>query len=156
MGRNQQIETELSRRNFMLGLAAAALLLSAGCARFRGGSELDKAYAELNRLLQQAGGADQDQLTSIASQIRNGTGLLLANYTDFSTRFNRMAADRSVSGGQLQQLVNNYETERLSQRNQLFELQDQLHAALPADAWPEVQQILNRKSRNLSTAHRED
>ncbi len=154
MGRKQQMEIEPGRRTFILGLVAAAVLLCSGCARLRAGSELEQAYADLNARLEQAGTKDPQQLTRLAREIRNRSTELLANYNDFVRRFNQLASDRSVGTAQLQQLVADYEAERLQIRHQLLELQDQLHAALPNDAWPEVQKILNRKGRQLTSPNR--
>ena len=155
MGSDEQVLMDISRRRIIIGLAASALLLCSGCAGFRSGSELNRAYADLNAQLKLAGTADPDQLTAIASQIRDRSVQLVSQYEDFANNYNEQASSRLVEAEKLQKLVTNYETERLRLRNQLLELQDRLHEELPADAWPEVREILNRKAQIFSTLNRE-
>lgn len=155
MGSDEQVLMDISRRRIIIGLAASALLLCSGCAGFRSGSELNRAYADLNAQLKLAGTADPDQLTAIASQIRDRSVQLVSQYEDFANNYNEQASSRLIEAEKLQKLVTNYETERLRLRNQLLELQDRLHEELPADAWPEVREILNRKAQIFSTLNRE-
>jgi hypothetical protein len=46
--------------------------------------------------------------------------------------------------------VDNSEVERQALRSKLLHLQDELHAALPTDAWPDVLDVLNRKSEAIT------
>ena len=68
----------------------------------------------------------------------------------FITDFNGQASSRSVTMEELQKLVGNFDVDRQTLRNKLLHLQDELYAALPADAWPEVLEVLNRESEAIT------
>ena len=70
MNDNREEQAGLNRREFLIGLGAAALMIAWGCATFRRGSELDAAFADLDALLNQASGADTNQLVAVAKLIR--------------------------------------------------------------------------------------
>lgn len=140
----------LNRREFLIGLGAAALMIAWGCATFRRGSELDAAFADLDALLNRASGADADQLASVAKRIRADSRRLVDAHETFLKTFNDKASTRSVTEEDLQELVADYAVHRQSLRNDLLYLQDELHAALPPDAWPDVLEVLNRKAQTIS------
>ena len=149
MNNNHGVQAGLNRREFLLGLGAAALVIAWGCATFRRGSELDAAFADLNALLNQASGADTGQLASIAKRIRAESLKMVDAHETFVKTFNDKASSRLVTGKDLQEQVDDYALHRQSLLNDLLYLQDELHAALPPDAWPDVLEVLNRKSQAI-------
>ena len=150
MSDNHRVQSGLNRREFLIGLGAVSLLIVSGCATFRRGSELDAAFADLDAQLNRASGADTEQLASIAKRIRTQSQALLDTHETFITTFNDKASNRSVTAEQLQKLVSDYEVQRQTLRNDLLHLQDELHAALPPDVWPDVLEVLNRKSQSVA------
>ena len=143
-------QATLNRRNFVIGLGASTLILISGCATSRNSSEMDTAYADLEILLNQSGGSKTEQLASIARRIRDQSReFLYANQT-FITKFNVQASSRSVTMEELQELVDNFDFDRRTRRSKLLHLQDELHAALPVDAWREVLDVLNRKAETIA------
>lgn len=89
-------------------------------------------------------------MVAIAEKISAQSHALLETQRDFTEDFNRKAADRTVHDESLVKLVNDYEADRLARRDTLLQTQDELHAAVPADAWPDVLEVLNRKSLALA------
>ena len=141
----------LGRREFLIGLSAASLLLAAGCASFRTSSDLDTAFEDLDALLDRESKAHSDKLASIAERIRDQSRALVATHETFITDFNGQASNRSVTVEELQQLVADYESRRVQLRNDLLLLQDELHTALPPDVWQELLKVLNRKSQAMAS-----
>ena len=137
----------LTRRTLLASTCAAALLLVEGCALFGGASELDERLAELDRLLEQLKGADATALARISTKLSEQLHGLLDAHREFAVAFNDAAADRSVPDEALLDLVSRYESDRRARRDALLRTQDELHDAIPAEAWPEVAQLLNRKSQ---------
>ncbi len=150
LDKNKSGQATLNRRDFVIGLGASTLILVSGCATSRNSSAMDTAFADLEILLNQSGGSKTEQLASIARRIRDQSrGFLSANQA-FVTAFNAQASNRSATREELQNLVDNYEFERQALRSKLLHLQDELHAALPADAWREVLEVLNRKAETIA------
>lgn len=89
-------------------------------------------------------------MVAIAEKISAQSHALLETQRDFTEDFNRKAADRTVHDESLVKLVSVYEADRLARRDTLLQTQDELHAAVPADAWPDVLEVLNRKSLALA------
>ena len=143
----------LSRRTVLVGIAGSALLLANACALFRPRSELDIALAELESILSQVDSEDDDDVMAIASKIKTQAIGLLETHEAFAKEFNRMAADRQVTKGALVELAEAYDPRRLAQRDELLRSQDELHAAVPDDAWEEVLAVLNRKGRAVVPRH---
>ena len=108
------------------------------------------ALADLDRLLSQIDGEDDRTLVAIAEKISAESHALLETHREFAEDFNRKAADRTVPDASLVKLVDDYEVDRLAGRGTLLQTQDELHAAVPADAWPDVLEVLNRKSLALA------
>jgi hypothetical protein len=111
---------------------------------------MDRAFADLEVLLNQSGNYNTEQLASIARRIRVQSGEFLNVNRTFITAFNAQASTRLATREELQNLVDNYELERQALRSNLLHLQDELHAALPADAWTEVLEVLNRKAETIA------
>lgn len=136
-----------SRRKALISLAGAALFVANGCAVFRSESELDSALEELESLLKAIGSDTDDRLVIIGTKISEQSRSLMNAYSEFESDFNRQAANRDISDDTLAQLVADYDANRLTLRNQLLSSQDELHDAVPKEAWPEVLEVLNRKQR---------
>ena len=100
-------------------------------------------------MLDAIGGDANDDLAAIAAKIGEQARSLVGAHEEFASDFNRQAADRDVSEDMLAQLVRDYEVDRLALRNQLLHSQDELHAAVPAEVWPDVLEVLNRKFSGL-------
>ncbi len=151
-----EIPAGLSRRTFLVGIAGSALLLANACALFRPRSELDIALEELESILSQVDSENDDEVMAIASKIKAQATRLLETHEAFAKDFNRMAADRQVTEGALVELAKEYDARRLAQRDELLRSQDELHAAVPEDAWEEVLAVLNRKGRAVVPRHARD
>ena len=143
----------VTRRELVAGVAAAACFVASGCATFRLGSDLDVALADLDMLLKQMDRDDERKLADIFEKISMESRALLKTHREFGEVFNNKAADRTVSDASLVRLVNGYEADRIARRNTLLQIQDDLHAAVPGDAWPDVLEVLNRKSAALGPTH---
>ena len=89
-------------------------------------------------------------MAAIADKISTDARALLEVHLDFASEFNRKAADSSISDAVLVKLVNDYEVERTALRNGLLRDQDELRAAVPADVWPDVLEVLNRKGAEIA------
>ena len=142
----------IARRQLLIGLAGAALLVANGCAVFSRDSGLDAAHAELESLLRAIDDGANGDLTAIAARIKEQSHSLVAAHEEFEPAFNRKAADRGVSEDELTELVRAYEADRIALRNELLHSQDELHAAVPADAWPDVLEVLNEKGQVMAPA----
>lgn len=136
-----------SRRQVISSLAGTALLVASGCAVFRSDSELESSLEELEYLLMSIGDDGDDRLVELAGKIGAQARTLTEAHRQFESEFNRLAGDRDVSDAKLSRLVSDYDADRLDQRNELLRSQDELHRAVPTDAWPEVLEVLNRKQR---------
>jgi hypothetical protein len=140
----------ISRRDFNIGIVVSASLVASGCAALRRGSELDAAFADLETLLNQVEGKDNRALVGIAEDIHAISRNLLNTNRDFESDFNQKAADRDVTDKSLTMLVREYEVNRTELRSELLQTQDELHAAVPVDAWPDVLDVLNRKNQAIA------
>ncbi len=150
LDKNSSRQVTLNRRDFVIGLGASTLMLISGCATSRNNSEMDTAFADLEILLNQSGGSKTEQLASIARRIRDQSREFLNVNRTFITAFNAQASTRSATREELHKLVDNYDVDRQALRSKLLHLQDELHAALPADAWREVLEVLNRKAETIA------
>ena len=90
---------------------------------------------------------DDSRLVGLADKIARQSRSLMETHEEFESEFNRLATDRETADDKLLQLVREYDVARLRPRNELLHSQDELRAAVPADAWPDVLEILNRKQR---------
>jgi hypothetical protein len=113
----------------------------------RNESELESGLAELDSLLEMIGGQSDDRLAALARKISEQSHGLMDAHDVFESEFNRLAADRGVQDDALTQLVADYDTNRLQLRNEFLRTQDELHQAVPKDAWPDVLEALNRKQQ---------
>ena len=104
-------------------------------------------------LLRQIDDEDDRTLVAIAEKISEESHALLEIHRRFAEEFNRKAADRTVPDAEFVKLVNDYEADRLAGRYTLLQTQDELHAAVPADVWHDVLEVLNRKSVSLAPRH---
>ena len=150
LDKNSSRQTTLNRRDFIIGLGASTLMLISGCATPRNSSEMDRAFADLEILLNQSGEYNTEQLASIARRIRDQSREFLNVNRTFITAFNAQASTRSATREELQKLVDIFDVDRQTLRNKLLHLQDELYATLPADAWPDVLEVLNRKSEAIT------
>jgi hypothetical protein len=146
---DNQSSAGINRRDFIISLAASALTLVSGCATFRRESEVDAAFADLKVLLKTAKGDDLEGIVSIAELMKSESRALLDTHETFLVQFNESATDRTVTSDDLNKLVDDYLAQRKSQRDNLLHLQDELHAALPPEIWPEVLDVLNRKAQAI-------
>lgn len=144
----------ISRRDFNIGIVASASLVASGCAALRRGSKLDAAFADLETLLDQVEGKDNSALIGIAEDIRAISRNLLNTNRDFESDFNQKAADRDVTDKSLTMLVREHAVNRTELRSELLRTQDELHAAVPVDAWPDVLDVLNRKIQAIAPTRR--
>jgi predicted nucleic acid-binding Zn-ribbon protein len=139
----------LDRRR-LLKLAAASLLLAAGCTNTRQDSDLDAAMSELDRLLDEMGENEQRQVTSIVQRIQTRARELAAEHRTFTDNFDSQLSSYHVTEAQLEQLIETYNRRRTLLRNDLLHLQDELHAAMSPDDWAEVMRVLNRAGKSMA------
>jgi hypothetical protein len=129
------------------------LLLGNACAVFRRQSDLEVALEELESLLTQVDSEVDEDIMVIARNIKEQALQLLETHETFAKDFNRLAADRQVTKVTLVELATEYDTRRLAQRSRLLRTQDELHAAVPDDAWDEILAVLNKKGRAVVPPH---
>lgn len=142
--------TLLSRRQ-ALKLAAASVLLVAGCATFRQGSDLDAAMSDLDGMLDEiAGNGKQVWLVSIVRRIEIRVRDLVAEHQEFVDSFDRLLSERDVTEAQLKQMIEAHVKRREWLRNDLLRLQDELHASMTPDDWAKVVQVLNRTGKTVA------
>lgn len=142
--------TLLSRRQ-ALKLAAASVLLVAGCATFRQGSDLDAAMSDLDGILNDiARNGKQVWLASIARRIGIRARDLVAEHQEFVDSFDRLLSERDVTEAQLKQMIEAHVKRRERLRNDLLRLQDELHASMTPDDWAKVVQVLNRTGKAVT------
>jgi len=141
----------LSRRQ-ALKLAVASVLLVSGCTTTSSGSDLDAATNDLDIVLNQMGGNDeQEKLTSIARRIQSRARELAAEHREFVNSFDHLLSDYNATEAQLKQLIEAYATRRKLLRDDLLHLQDELHAAMTLDQWVRVVQVLNQTGKALAS-----
>ena len=61
----------------------------------------------------------------------------------------RSGATEPPQKREILQLARDYEGDRLRYRNAMLAAQDELRAAVPADVWPDVLEVLSRKGSAL-------
>ena len=148
--KNDGGQAAINRRAFIIGLGASAVMVISGCATSRNSSEMDTAFVDLEVLLNQSSGSNTEQLASIARRIRDQSREFLNANQTFITAFNAQASSRSATMEELQQLADNFDVDRQIMRNKLLHMQDELYAALPADVWSDVLEVLNRKAEAIT------
>jgi hypothetical protein len=139
----------LSRRQ-LLKLAAASLLVITGCTNVRQESYLDEALNELNKLLDGMDDNEQQRVTCIVQRIRARARELADEHRIFTESFDSLLVTYDTTEAQLQQLVGDYNRRRMAKRNDLLQLQDELHAAMTPGDWAEVARVLNRAGKSLA------
>ena len=146
---NLIIAMSLDRRR-LLKLAAASILVAAGCTNIRDESDLDAAMSDLNRLLDEMGDNEQQQVMSIVKRVQAAAGELANEHRTFTDSFDRLLTTYDANETQLQQLVDGYSKRRTQMRNELLYLQDALHAEMTPEDWSEVLRVLNRAGKSLA------
>ena len=145
-------DTKPLNRRQLLKLAVASVLLISACTAVKEEeSDSDRALSELGKLLDEMAGDDKQQaLIGIAERLETQARELVAEHQAFVVDFNRMLNDRAVTETQLGELINAYTKRRTSLRNNLLQLQDELHTSLSPEDWAEVVQVLNHAGKALS------
>ena len=134
----------MNRRDFLVCIVSVAALSGCGLLPSRA-SEIDRLFDELDALVANLPVQQRENLESLADSLHKKSSQLLADHQDFLENFNDSASDRTVSGEELEDLYEAYESQRVAQRNDILRLQDDLHAAVPAEAWTDIRDVLNRK-----------
>ncbi|MBT8127539.1 MAG: hypothetical protein HKP12_13835 [Gammaproteobacteria bacterium] len=148
---NHQTDTKLLDRRQLLKLAAASVLLLSACTEVKDEPASDRAISELRSLLDEMTSNDQQQtLIGIAERIEAQARDIIAEHQAFVDDFNQMLNDRYVTETQLGQLINAYAKQRVSLRNNLLLLQDELHTSLSPEQWAEVVQVLNQTGKAVT------
>lgn len=145
-------EAAVSGRREFLNLAVASMVLVSGCATFTRGSDLEEYQDELRRFLEDTGENQGEQLwlASIARRIEIRSNELVAEHQEFVGTINSLMSTRDVTEEQLSQSVDSYSRRRMWLRDDLLQLQDELHSALAPDEWEEVISLLNRTGREVA------
>jgi hypothetical protein len=142
---------EFDRRQLLIGLLSALFVVTSGCATFRRTSELEAAAEELEELLSTLRAANETELLALAEKIKEQSLELQQAHIEFAESFNEAAADRATSDAALLTLVADYEARRKRSRRKLLDAQDELHAMIPDDAWPDVLAVLNTKAQVVAS-----
>ena len=143
--------TQLSRRQ-VLKLGVAAVLLVSGCATFRRESDLDGALGDLDQALAELEpDAKRARVVSIAERIETRARELVAEHRDFVDRFDQLLGEHDVPEAQLTEMIDARSGRRITLRNDLLLLQQELHDALSPGEWNEVVEILNRTGRAVGS-----
>lgn len=147
------LTTRINRRQ-LVGLAAASLLVVTGCSTFRRSSDPEKQLDELRNLLDEIAEnhGEQVRLASIARRIEIRARELVSENQEFVGSFDSLMKTRDVTETQLRWAIDSYSDRRMWLRNDLLQLQDELHQALEPDEWAEVVEILNHASHSLTTS----
>ncbi len=147
------LTTKINRRQ-LVGLAAASLLVVTGCSTFRRSSDLEKQRDKLKNLLDEIAEnhGEQVRLASIARRIEIRARELVSESQEFIGSFDSLMSTRDVTEAQLRWAINSYSGRRKWLRNDLLQLQDELHQSLEPDEWAEVVEILNHSSHSLATS----
>lgn len=138
------------RRNFLLGLAALSLIPTSGCALLQRESELEALFNELESLLEELPAPDRSAAQAIAADLKKKSSQLVEVHRDFLVGFNNQSVDRLATPDSLRKTCASYNEQRISLRNQMLFLQDDLYRALPEPVWIDVRDTLNRTSDGLS------
>jgi len=144
--RSEKYQTDFDRRQLLVGLVSVSFILASGCASFRRGSELEAAGEELESILRALEVADDTKLLAIAGKMRDRSLAMREAHIEFTESFNEAAVDRATMDATLDKFVDSYELRRTQARSALLAAQDELHAAVPVDAWPEILEVLNTKA----------
>jgi hypothetical protein len=139
----------LDRRRF-IKLAAASILVVAGCTNVRQESDLEATMTELNRVLDDMDDKQQERVASIAQRIQVRASELAGEHRTFTDSLDRLLTAYDTTDSQLQQLIDTYNRRRMQMRNELLHLQDELHVAMTPDDWSEVVHVLNRAGKSLA------
>lgn len=145
------MHNDLDRRQVLIGLLSASIVLTSGCATFRRTSELEAAAEELESLLDALDAANETELLALAEKIKDQSLELQQAHVEFAESFNEAAKARQTSDEALDDLVTDYEARRTRARRKLLEAQDELHARVPGEAWPDVLEVLNTKAQAVAS-----
>lgn len=146
----KRYEYAFSRRQYIALLSAASLVCVAGCASLTASSEINELNSDLRARLATIPASDNSELVNIARQIEALSSSMIEAHLTFVDEFNRLSIDQSTSSRQLTEASSSYDADRLSRRSQLLGLQQQLQGSVPDEYWPEVAEILYKKSDVLS------
>ena len=139
--------SNVSRREFLnVGLAAAALGLLMGCAKFRRSqSDLDVAISDLRKTLDgfEGDGARQAHLASLGRRIENRCREVTEEFFDVRQRLDVLSRQQETSSAELNALVEDFATRRVKYRDELLGVQDELRKALTKEEWDQTVQVLN-------------
>ena len=75
---------------------------------------------------------------------------MVAEQVEFLVSFDSLLSERDVTEAQLSQTIDTYSNRREWLRNDLLYLQDELHAALTAEEWTDVVEVLNRAGKAVA------
>ena len=106
---------------------------------------------ELDRQLDEITDDEQQlKLSSIAQKIQTAARELATEHRTFTDSFESQLSSYDATKAQLEQLIEAYNRQRTSLRNELLHLQDELHAAMTPDQWAEVVKVLNRTGKSIA------
>lgn len=139
-------EYAFSRRQYIALLSAASLVCIAGCSSLTASSEINELNSDLRAKLATIPASDNSDLVNTARQIEAMSSSMIEAHQTFLDEFNRLSIDQSTSSRQLTEISSSYDADRVSRRSKLLELQQQLQGSIPDEYWPEVAEILYKKS----------
>jgi len=143
-------EGAFSRRQYIVLLSAASLVCVASCASLTASSEINELNSDLRAILATIPASDNSDLVNIARQIEAMSSSMIEAHHAFLDEFDRLSIDQSTSSRLLTEVSSSYDADRVSRRSRLLELQQQLQGSIPEEYWPEVAEILYKKSDVLS------
>ena len=146
------MNSNLDRRQLLVGMVSASFVITSGCAGFRRPSELEAAAEDLEAIISALRAANETELLTLAETIKKQSSELQQAHIEFADLFNEAAAELATSDATLETLVADYEVRRKQSRRKLLAAQDRLHTEVPEDAWPDILRVLNRKAQAVAPA----
>ena len=74
----------------------------------------------------------------------------MEDHLEFQGNFDTLSILPEVSSADLKRLGSEYQARRITLRNDLLRLQDELRAELTAEEWAEVVDALNKKAKSVA------
>ena len=150
---NSDLRTRnVSRRDAIrISLAAASLLIVAGC-QSNSAKALESATRDLRKTLDgmAANDVQSARLASISRRLESRSRELMEDHLEFQGNFDTLSILPEVSSADLKRLGTAYQARRITLRNDLLRLQDELRVELTAEEWEKVVDALNKKAKSVT------
>ncbi len=156
MTNSDLLTRSVSRRDALrISLATASLLVVAGC---QSGGSAARAFESASKDLRKtldgmaANDVESARLASISRRLESRSRELLEDHLEFQSNLDTLSILPEVSSAELKRMGSEYQARRITLRNDLLRLQDELRAELTAEEWDEVVDALNNKAKSVARA----